>query len=113
MGGIHFTVDQGVVRPPSPEERLLTRYTWCCQQFRENGSENAFEPGVNPVAWLLKEVMDMAVQFPETRFVLGLQALAIRTVPVLSQACFHCLCELFLIRCAVFRFAEKTVPKPC
>ena len=74
MGGIHFTVEQGVIRTPSPEERLLTRYTWCCQQFRENGSENAFEPGVNPVAWLLKEVMDMAVQFPETRFVLGLKA---------------------------------------
>lgn len=98
MGGIHYTVDQGVIRPPSPEERLLARYTWCCQQFRENGSENAFEPGVNPVAWLLKEVMDMAVQFPETRFVLGLQALAVRTFPVLSQACFHCLCELFLDR---------------
>ena len=98
MDGIHFSVDQGVIRPPSPEERLLTRYTWCCQQFRENGSENAFEPGVNPVAWLLKEVMDMAVQFPETRFVLGLQALAVRTFPVLSQACFHCLCELFLDR---------------
>lgn len=96
MDGIHLTVDQGMIRPPSPEERLLTRYTWCCQQFRENGSENAFTRDGNPVAWLLREVMDMVAQFPETRFVLGLQALAVRTFPVLSQVCFHCLCELFL-----------------
>lgn len=34
--------------------------------------------------------------FPETRFVLGLQAIGVRTFPVLSQAVFHCLCELFL-----------------
>lgn len=96
MDGIHLTVEQGMIQPSSPEERLLSRYTWCCQQFRENGSENAFTRDGHPVVWLLKEVADMVVQFPETRFVLGLQTLAVRSFPVFSQAVFHCLCELFL-----------------
>ena len=78
------------------EDRFLVRYTWCCQQFRENHNENAFTRDGHPVAWLLREVMDMEAQFPGTRFVQGLQALAIRSFPVLPQAVFHCLCELFL-----------------
>lgn len=96
MAGMQELYNQGMNPMLPPEERLLTRYSWCCQQFRENDSENAFGQDGHPVAWLLREVMDMVAQFPQTHFVQGLQALAVRSFPVLSQAVFHCLCELFL-----------------
>lgn len=50
----------------------------------------------NPVSWLLREVMELMALFPETRFVLGLQAIGVQSFPVSAQAVFHCLCELFL-----------------
>ena len=78
----------------SPEERLLVRYSWCCQHFRESEVESMRDG--NPVSWLLREVMELMAQFPETRFVLGLRAIGVQSFPVLAQAVFHCLCELFL-----------------
>ena len=96
MAGMQKLYNQGMNPMLPPEERLLTRYSWCCQQFRENDSENAFGQDGHPVAWLLREVMDMVAQFPQTRFIQGLQALAVRSFPVLSQAVFYCLCELFM-----------------
>lgn len=96
MAGLQKPYDKGNSQVPPPEERLLIRYSWCCQQFRVNDAESSFTFDGHPVTWLLREVADLASRFPETRFVLGLQSIGLRNFPALSQAVFHCLCELFL-----------------
>ena len=80
------------------EEQLLFKFSWCCKQFRENCEEHAFALDGHPVAWLIREVREMMSQFPETRFVQGLQALGVIRLPVIAQCVLYCLCERFLAK---------------
>ena len=81
-----------------PEEQLLFKFSWTCKQFRENCEEHAFALDGHPVAWLIREVREMTMQYPETRFVQGLQALGVIGLPVMAQCVLYCLCERFLAK---------------
>ena len=98
MNEIRKTSDNRASLSLPPEEQLLFRFSWACKQFRENCEKNALAVDGNPVAWLIREIREMMSQFPETRFVQGLQALGVIRLPVMAQCVLYCLCERFLAK---------------
>ena len=98
MNEIRKTSDNSASLSLPPEEQLLFRFSWACKQFRENCEKNALAVDGHPVAWLIREVREMMSQFPETRFVQGLQALGVIRLPVMAQCVLYCLCERFLAK---------------
>ena len=98
MNEIRKTSDNSASLSLPPEEQLLFRFSWACKQFRENCEKNALAVDGNPVAWLIREIREMMSQFPETRFVQGLQALGVIKLPVMAQCVLYCLCERFLAK---------------
>ncbi|MBQ3812028.1 MAG: AAA family ATPase [Bacteroidales bacterium] len=97
MNEIRKTPDVRASMALPPEEQLLFKFSWCCKQFRENCDKNALAVDGHPVAWLIREVREMMSQYPETRFVQGLEMLVIR-LPVMAQCVLYCLCERFLAK---------------
>ena len=73
MNEIRKTPDVRASMALPPEEQLLFKFSWCCKQFRENCDKNALAVDGHPVAWLIREVREMMSQYPETRFVQGLE----------------------------------------
>ena len=98
MDEIRKTSDNSASLSLPPEEQLLFRFSWACKQFRENCEKNALAVDGNPVAWLIREIREMMLQYPETRFVQGLQALGVIRLPVMAQCVLYCLCERFLAK---------------
>ena len=98
MNEIRKTSDNSASLSLPPEEQLLFRFSWACKQFRENCEKNALAVDGHPVAWLIREIREMMSQFPETRFVQGLQALGVIRLPVMAQCVLYCLCERFLAK---------------
>lgn len=98
MNEIRKTSDNSASLSLPPEEQLLFRFSWACKQFRENCEKNALAVDGNPVAWLIQEIREMMSQYPETRFVQGLQALGVIKLPVMAQCVLYCLCEQFLAK---------------
>ncbi len=98
MNEIRKTSDNSASLSLPPEEQLLFRFSWACKQFRENCEKNALAVDGHPVAWLIREIREMMSQFPETRFVQGLQALGVIRLPVIAQCVLYCLCERFLAK---------------
>ena len=98
MNEIRKTSDNSASLSLPPEEQLLFRFSWACKQFRENCEKNALAVDGHPVAWLIREVREMMSQYPETRFVLGLQTLGVIRLPVMAQCVLFCLCERFLAK---------------
>jgi hypothetical protein len=98
MNEIRKTSDMKASMSLPAEEQLLFKFSWCCKQFRENCEEHAFALDGHPVAWLIREVREMTMQYPETRFVQGLQALGVIRLPVMAQCILYCLCERFLAK---------------
>ena len=98
MDEIRKTSDNSASLSLPPEEQLLFRFSWACKQFRENCEKNALAVDGHPVAWLIREIREMMSQFPETRFVQGLQALGVIRLPVMAQCVLYCLCERFLAK---------------
>ena len=98
MNEIRKTSDNSASLSLPPEEQLLFRFSWACKQFRENCEKNALAVDGHPVAWLIREVREMMSQFPETRFVQGLQAVGVIRLPVMAQCVLYCLCERFLAK---------------
>ena len=98
MDEIRKTSDMKASMSLPAEEQLLFKFSWCCKQFRENCEEHAFALDGHPVAWLIREVREMTMQYPETRFVQGLQALGVIRLPVMAQCVLYCLCERFLAK---------------
>lgn len=98
MNEIRKTSDNSASLSLPPEEQLLFRFSWACKQFRENCEKNALAVDGNPVAWLIREIREMMTQFPETRFVQGLQSLGVIRLPVMAQCVLYCLCERFLAK---------------
>lgn len=98
MNEIRKTSDNSASLSLPPEEQLLFRFSWACKQFRENCEKNALAVDGHPVAWLIREIREMMSQFPETRFVQGLQALGVIGLPVMAQCVLYCLCERFLAK---------------
>ena len=98
MDEIRKTSENSASLSLPPEEQLLFRFSWACKQFRENCEKNALAVDGHPVAWLIREIREMMSQFPETRFVQGLQALGVIRLPVMAQCVLYCLCERFLAK---------------
>ena len=98
MNEIRKTSDNSASLSLPPEEQLLFRFSWACKQFRENCEKNALAVDGHPVAWLIREIREMMSQFPETRFVQGLQALGVIRLPVMAQCVLYCLYERFLAK---------------
>ena len=98
MNETRKTPDNSASLSLPPEEQLLFRFSWACKQFRENCEKNALAVDGHPVAWLIREIREMMSQFPETRFVQGLQALGVIRLPVMAQCVLYCLCERFLAK---------------
>ena len=98
MNEIRKTSDNSASLSLPPEEQLLFRFSWACKQFRENCEKNALAVDGHPVARLIREVREMMSQYPETRFVLGLQTLGVIRLPVMAQCVLFCLCERFLAK---------------
>ena len=98
MNEIRKTSDNSASLSLPPEEQLLFRFSWACKQFRDNCAKTALAVDGHPVAWRIREVREMMSQFPETRFVQGLQAVGVIRLPVMAQCVLYCLCERFLAK---------------